>query len=82
MFYFEIDFVSDINYEYLIVEVYYQKQRLFRINKEKGIDKLEIEFLTDLYVMNEDIKFCFPLAEFENILKKACDLLITETVAK
>jgi hypothetical protein len=74
---FEIDFVSDINCEYLMVEVYYQKQRLFRINKEKGIDKLEIEFLTDLYIMNGDIKFRFPLTDFENILKKACELLIT-----
>lgn len=76
MYDFEIDFVDDINHECLMVEVYYQKQRFFRVNKEKGIDKLEIEFLTDLFVNHKDVKFCFSLADFDNILKKSCELLI------
>ena len=42
---FEIDFVSDNKYENITVEISYKKQILCQLNKDSGIDKIEIEFL-------------------------------------
>lgn len=70
---FEIDFVSDLRYEHLLVEISYRQQRLCIINKEHGNDNLEIEFVSDIRILTEDVVMKFPLAEFESVLKEACN---------
>ncbi|MGS0744263.1 hypothetical protein ACVBEF_21010 [Glaciimonas sp. GG7] len=72
---FEIDFVSDCDHEYLMAEISYRKQRLCLINKEQGNDSMEIEFLTDLYLLSGKINMKFPLSEFEAVIKGARDEL-------
>lgn len=74
---FQIDFVSDINRDHLMVEIYFRKQRLCQINKELGNDQMEIEFLTDLYVLPQEVVMKFPLAEFEAVIKEAKESLKT-----
>jgi hypothetical protein len=47
---FSIIFVSETKRDHLLVEIHFKKQRLCQINKEKGCENLEIEFLTDIYI--------------------------------
>ena len=53
---FEIDVVSDVRFEELLVEVSYRGQRLFQLNREMGPNAVEIEFLSDLRIISEDRK--------------------------
>lgn len=41
---FEIIFTSDIKFEFLTVEVYFNSYRIFQLNRENGIENIEIEF--------------------------------------
>ncbi len=68
---FEIIFVSDANKEFLIAEIQFNKQRLCQINREKGEEDMEIEFLDDIYVLAQKVNMKFSLAEFETTLKEA-----------
>ena len=70
---FEIDFVSDFEHEHLMVEISYRKQRLCVINKERGNDSMEIEFVSDFRILTDEVVMRFPLSEFEAILKVACE---------
>ncbi len=65
---FELLFVSDSNYKSLVAEILFDNQRLCQINKENGEDNLEIEFLTDLFILEDEVRMNFPLKEFENVL--------------
>jgi hypothetical protein len=73
---FAIDFVSDINRDHLMVEIFFRKQRLCQISKELGNEHLEIEFLSDIYVLPSEVLMKFSLNDFEAILKEAKDSLI------
>ena len=68
---FEVDFVSDAEHEHLMAEISYKKQRLCLINKEQGNEKMEIEFLTDLYLLPNEVVMKFPLSDFEATIKEA-----------
>ena len=68
---FRVDFVSDATSEFLLVEISYKAQRLCQINKEKGVDDLEIEFLSDVYLRSEELRMVFPLKEFQHVLHEA-----------
>ncbi|WP_392551395.1 hypothetical protein RHO14_07825 [Orbus wheelerorum] len=73
---FEIDFFSDNKYEEITVEVSYKGQILCQLNKDKGIDNIEIEFFFDLRILTEPVTPKFPLSEFINILNEAKQDLI------
>jgi hypothetical protein len=75
---FEIDFVSERQYETLLVEVSYKKQRLFQLNKEKGQDAIELLFISDLRQLGYDVEMRFSLADFEAVLETAKTALIEE----
>jgi hypothetical protein len=72
---FTMDFISEEKHEHLAIEIYYKKQRLCQINKEKGNDSMVVEFLTDLYILEESVKMSFPLSEFLKTLEEARDSL-------
>lgn len=74
---FNFDFVSDTKKNYLLVEVYFKKQRLFQINKEQGSENLEIEFLSDIYVSHKEVKMIFPLSDFDEVLREAKESLLS-----
>lgn len=76
---FEIDVVSDVRFEELLVEVSYRKQRLFQLNRENGPSAVEIEFLSDLRVLPDDVEMKFTLEEFEAVLALAKDVLLEGT---
>jgi len=72
---FEIDFVSDVNSEHLMAEISFRKQRLCRIDKELGEDRMEIEFLSDLRLLPEEVVLKFRLADFEAVIREAVEEL-------
>jgi hypothetical protein len=72
---FGIDFVNDTAHEHLLVEISYEKQRLCQISKEGGNENMEIEFLTDLYLLPESVRMKFSLKEFERCIREAADEL-------
>jgi hypothetical protein len=68
---FEIDFVSDARYEKLTLEISFRGQRLCQINKDKGNENMEIEFISDIRLLPEEIAMKFSLNEFEEVLRQA-----------
>lgn len=76
---FEIDYFSDSKYEYLTIEISFKGQILCQLNKDKGVNNIEIEFFYDSRLLEEEVIFKFPLDEFLevlNIVKK--DLISIE----
>lgn len=68
---FSIDFVSEMASEHLMAEISFMGQRLCIIDKENGNENMEIEFLTDLYVLPQSVRMKFKLSDFENSIRTA-----------
>ncbi|PIT09046.1 hypothetical protein BGI40_08755 [Snodgrassella communis] len=64
---FEIDYFSDSKYEYLTIEISFKGQILCQLNKDKGVNNIEIEFFYDSRLL-EEVIFKFPLDEFLEVL--------------
>jgi hypothetical protein len=73
---FGIDFFSDQNYQYITIEISYKRQIFCQINKDKGIDKVEIEFFPDIWLASKEEKVIFPIDEFLLLLQEVKDELI------
>lgn len=73
---FKIDLVSEMSKEFLVAEISFKGQRLCQVNRERGVDALEIEFLSDIYLMAEEVRMLFPLSEFLHVLQCAVDDLV------
>jgi hypothetical protein len=72
---FQLMFVSDVRLEHLAVEIQFNGQRLCMVSRERGIDQMQVEFLTNVYVVDADVVMQFPLAEFEHAVSEARRLL-------
>jgi hypothetical protein len=68
---FEILFVSQTDYNCLVVEILFSGQRLCQISKEEGNDKMKILFLSDLYILKDTIEMEFSLHEFLKVISIA-----------
>ena len=68
---FNIVYFSDISYEEMTVEIQYKGQQVAQINKDKGVENMEI----DIYSQYVDPDFLselkFPLNDFLEALHKA-----------
>jgi hypothetical protein len=64
---FQIDYFSDSKYEYLTIEISFKGQVLCQLNKDKGVNNIEIEFFYDSRLL-EEVIFKFPLDEFLDVL--------------
>lgn len=73
---FEVDFFSDSRYEELTAEISYRGQILCQLNKDKGIDSVEVEFFSDSRILSEAVEMKFPLDDFLKILMQTKDELI------
>lgn len=73
---FEIIFASDIKFEFLTVEVYFNSYRIFQLNRENGIENIEIEFLLDLRAIPNEIDVKFSLEDFHKVIEIAKNDLI------
>ena len=70
---FKIVRFSDVTYEEITVEIQYKGEQIAQINKDKGIDQLEIEVLTDY--INSDFIPKFMLNDFLVAINEAQKLL-------
>ena len=68
---FEVVFFSDSRYEELTAEISYKDQILCQLNKDKGIDNIEVEFFADARILAEQVAMKFPLNEFLAVLEEA-----------
>ena len=73
---FEIIRFSDLTYEEITMEIQYKGEQIAQINKDKGIDQLEIEILTDYIKSNFVPKFM--LSDFLVAINEAQKLLEEE----
>lgn len=73
---FEIVFFSDSHYEELTAEITYKGQILCQLNKDKGIDNIEVEFFSDSRILAEEVAMKLPLDEFLSVLTKAKKALV------
>lgn len=73
---FEIIFASNIEFEFLTVEVYFYNYRIFQLNRENGVRNIEIEFLLDLTAIPNNIDFKFSLEDFYKVIEIAKNDLI------
>lgn len=73
---FEVDFVSDSRYEELTAEISYKGQILCQLNKDKGIDSIEIEFFSDSRILAEEVVMKFSVDNFLKILEQTKEELI------
>ena len=70
---FEIIRFSDLAYEEITVELQYRGEQIAQINKDRGLDRLEIEILTDF--IDRDFVPKFKLRDFLFALSEAQKLL-------
>ncbi|MGR2826373.1 hypothetical protein FY048_12755 [Acinetobacter sp. 1124_18A] len=73
---FEIIFASNIEFEFLTVEVYFYSYRIFQLNRENGIGNIEIDFLLDLRAIPNQIDIKFSLEDFYKVIEIAKNDLI------
>jgi len=68
---FKIVISSDLDYEELCAEIYFDNQFVAIITQEKGFENLELE----IYPPDKKKSWIFNFLEFEKILKKAKEIL-------
>ena len=68
---FEIIYFSDLNYEEMTVEIKYKGQQVAQINKDKGVEQMEIEIYSEYVQPNFISELKFPLSDFFEALDKA-----------
>jgi hypothetical protein len=70
---FNLEFCSDLDYEELVADIYFEQRSIAMITQEKGVDAMEIE----IFSTNKSIKsWKLPLDEFIEILIRAKNSLI------
>jgi hypothetical protein len=72
---FDISYFSDLQYEEMTVEIGYAGQPLAQINRDHGVNKLQIEIYSGNMTQNLSQKFKFDIEDFLEALHKACSLL-------
>ncbi|MBL5862572.1 hypothetical protein JBO49_18400 [Serratia fonticola] len=72
---FEITSFSDSRYEELTIEISYKEQILCQLNKDNGLDKVEIEFFSDARLLTEQDAMKCNLEYFLQIIAEATDEL-------
>lgn len=75
--FFEVIFLTDQRHEKLTAEISFCGQILCQINKDKGNNKVEIEFFTDFRILKENPTMKFYLDDFIKLLQETKNELIT-----
>lgn len=73
---FRYEYFSDNEYEFLALEVLYKDQWIYELNKESGIDHIEITFFKMAYRQDGKVELKVRLDDFIDALNKAEQYLI------
>ncbi len=68
---FRIDISSDLEYEDLVADVYFDDQIVFVVTQEHGFENMEIE----IYSPENQGKWLFKMSEFEDVVRHAKERL-------
>jgi hypothetical protein len=68
---FQIGCFSDVRYEQMTIEIYFNEGRLCQISKDLGNDKMLVDFLFDGWGYDEPGFAKFPYDEFIAVLARA-----------
>lgn len=69
---FNIELCSDLDYEEMVADIYFENSSIAMVTQENGEDKMEIE----MFSPNDDSSWKLPLDEFIKILQSAKKNLI------
>ncbi|WP_414624002.1 hypothetical protein [Calothrix sp. CCY 0018] len=72
---FGILYFSDLNYEGMTVEIQYKGQQVAQINKEKGVEEMEIDIYSQYVHPDFLSELKFPLNDFLEAVDKAREAL-------
>lgn len=72
---FEILYFSDLSYESMTVEIQYKGQQVAQINKDKGVEQMEIEIYSQYVNSDYFSELKFPLDDFLAAVDKAREAL-------
>ncbi|MEH1852363.1 MAG: hypothetical protein V7L11_11905 [Nostoc sp.] len=61
---FEILYLTDLKYNEMTVEIQYMGQQVAQINKDKGVDKMEIDICSEYVTLDFLSELKFPLSDF------------------
>ncbi|MBU6951388.1 hypothetical protein [Hahella sp. HN01] len=65
---FSVDYFSDTKYNLLTAEISYGGQILCQINRDKGIEHVEIEFFHEQWLLDKPPAMKFPLDAFLSLV--------------
>lgn len=68
---FQIGCFSDVRYEQMTIDIYYNEGRLCQISKDLGNDKMLVDFVFDGWGYHEPGFVKFPYDEFVQVLARA-----------
>ncbi|MBV6624099.1 MAG: hypothetical protein KI793_14365 [Rivularia sp. (in: Bacteria)] len=72
---FEILYFSDLSYEGMTVEIQYKGQQVAQINKDKGVEQMEIDIYSQYVHPDFLSELKFPLNDFLEAVDKAREAL-------
>ncbi|MFB8798291.1 MAG: hypothetical protein U7126_29615 [Microcoleus sp.] len=72
---FEILYLSDIKYDEMTVEIQYKGQQVAQINKDKGVDRMEIDIYSEYVTPDFVSELKFPLSDFLEAINVASKAL-------
>lgn len=72
---FEILYFSDLSYEGMTVEIQYKGQQVAQINKDKGVEQIEIDIYSQYVHTDFFSELKFPLDDFLEAVDKAREAL-------
>jgi len=72
---FEIILRDFSEYEHLVAQIEFEGQIICQINREMGVEFLEVKFFPDFYLGVKDKEMKFPLEIFISVLEKVKILL-------
>ncbi|ODG99330.1 hypothetical protein A4S05_38085 [Nostoc sp. KVJ20] len=61
---FEILYLSDLKYNEMTVEIQYKGQQVAQINKDKGVEKMEIDIYSEYVTPDFLSELKLPLGDF------------------
>lgn len=73
---FEILYLSDLKYNEMTVEIQYKGQQVAQINKDKGVDNMEIDIYSKYVTPDFFSELKFPLSEFLEAINIASTSLV------
>lgn len=72
---FEVLFVSEDRYDNFVAEILFNGQRICQINNGKGNQNMEIEYLSDLFILEINVEMKLSLSKFQEAMNFAVEEL-------